>query len=521
MRSALACLTCLLVPLLCGCSCSDTPASPELGLLDGGGGEGLLFPDQQTVPADHSASPDDWDGDGLKNEDEVRLGTDPWKRDTDGDGKSDLEEVKDPASPADSDGDKLIDALEPSNFDSDNDKTPDDQDPDPGLCNGVPRLFVNVVRSESLALTKACSPYRVMSQLQMRGQALLSAEPGVQVQFGPGAALIIGDNTTTGGLELLGAVEDRISLTSTAQVPKKGDWRGIVVERAKSLTLAHLNLEWAGTEDPSGDPRAALLVKTAQTISLTGVSFSHVAGTGLHADFYSDPGPLFPAFTGCKMSDLDGAAAVLHIRHLGEIGAGNDFAGAGPGAVIRVTKDLVLKDAVWKAVGVPYQLVEETLNVEANLTLQAGVKVLMPANTVVLVGASPAGTGSLTAKGTVDAAVTLQTASPAPGSWQGLVLQGGKNALSYTVIRGAGHIASTGKSATIYLGQTATLSPDHVTISESDGFGALYYRSGVFGCLTASGNGYTFQGSFPGDSAHPGCKFLCIDDAQQKCVVGP
>jgi hypothetical protein len=55
----------------------------------------------------------DTDGDGLSDDEEAKLGTDPTKADTDGDGLSDSSEVGPvKTSPADSDGDGKIDALD-------------------------------------------------------------------------------------------------------------------------------------------------------------------------------------------------------------------------------------------------------------------------------------------------------------------------------------------------------------------------------------------------------------------------
>jgi hypothetical protein len=77
-----------------------------------------------------SATLDDDDGDGLKNADEVILGTDPTKVDTDDDGKDDLLEVVNVSSPANQDCDQKIDALESSLADSDGDGVMDESDPD-------------------------------------------------------------------------------------------------------------------------------------------------------------------------------------------------------------------------------------------------------------------------------------------------------------------------------------------------------------------------------------------------------
>lgn len=72
--------------------------------------------------------PDD-DNDGLLDSIEIALGTNPLLEDTDGDGIDDLNEVVDTQSPADTDNDGKIDAVESSTTDSDNDGTFDQFDP--------------------------------------------------------------------------------------------------------------------------------------------------------------------------------------------------------------------------------------------------------------------------------------------------------------------------------------------------------------------------------------------------------
>jgi hypothetical protein len=86
----------------------------------------------------------DDDRDGLPNEQEVKLGTFPNKRDTDEDGLDDGEEVNtyktDPLK-SDSDGDGLKDGeevkqgLNPLDKDTDGDGIPDNKDPQPGQAN--------------------------------------------------------------------------------------------------------------------------------------------------------------------------------------------------------------------------------------------------------------------------------------------------------------------------------------------------------------------------------------------------
>ncbi|MFT4623479.1 MAG: hypothetical protein ACI8PZ_002135 [Myxococcota bacterium] len=99
----------------------------------------------------YGSNPDDedTDGDGLLDPEEVALGTDPTNRDSDFDGVNDGVEVVDVDAPLDTDGDGIIDALDPDDdddgflsldelgVDRDGDGVPDRLDPDDD-GDGVP-----------------------------------------------------------------------------------------------------------------------------------------------------------------------------------------------------------------------------------------------------------------------------------------------------------------------------------------------------------------------------------------------
>lgn len=75
----------------------------------------------------------DQDGDGLSNQQEAMLGTDPYYQDTDADTFSDAEEVgADATQPIDTDGDGIADVLEHPLFDFDRDGTTDPEDASDG-----------------------------------------------------------------------------------------------------------------------------------------------------------------------------------------------------------------------------------------------------------------------------------------------------------------------------------------------------------------------------------------------------
>src|SRR5262249_3731080 len=83
-----------------------------------------------TVRVGASNFTNDSDGDGLLDNTETTLGTNPNDADSDDDGVSDGAEVgSNPASPVDTDGDGVINALESSLVDSDGDGVNDQLDP--------------------------------------------------------------------------------------------------------------------------------------------------------------------------------------------------------------------------------------------------------------------------------------------------------------------------------------------------------------------------------------------------------
>jgi hypothetical protein len=114
----------------------------------------------------------DDDRDGLTNTLESRFGTDPFNYDTDGDGLSDLHEIRDLSTPADEDGDTVIDALESliaetgqDGADPDGDCLTDQKDPNNTVS--APKAEVADFRNRACCCFGPCDKFGVTENKEL------------------------------------------------------------------------------------------------------------------------------------------------------------------------------------------------------------------------------------------------------------------------------------------------------------------------------------------------------------------
>lgn len=209
----------LLVPLLAaagGCeeSAGDQPEGDGTLNSDAAGNTDVTGPDVTSGTPDgtddsDTASTLDSDGDGLTDEEERALGTDPNNPDTDGDGLSDGEEVElgtDPTNP-DTDGDGLSDGEEVS---LGTDPTNPDTDGD-GILDGSEVI----VGTDPLVADAACAERRYDAGIEER----------------PIDIIFVIDNSGSMGNEI-DTVEQNISVNFANIIEASGiDYRVVMVSR--------------------------------------------------------------------------------------------------------------------------------------------------------------------------------------------------------------------------------------------------------------------------------------------------
>lgn len=234
------------IAMSCASSVSDVPPDTD---GDGPDGSGTA-----------TATSDDIDGDGLTNDQEAALGTDPMSADSDADFLTDAAEVGDPSSPTDSDGDGLIDALESNRADNDFDGTPDQADPDGGWQLTAARFTpFAVVTGGSTSTTLEV---RITGGDVTAVSAHKSTQPGGPFQPNPlqlavdgepaGTAIVLFDDGTHGDRIAGDGLWSRGSITSDLDTPVLGGRINGHKLDAVSVTLAdggtaHRHI-WEGVE---------------------------------------------------------------------------------------------------------------------------------------------------------------------------------------------------------------------------------------------------------------------------------
>jgi len=323
--------------------------------------------------------------------------------------------------------------------------------------------------------------YLVESDVYVYGGATLTLQPGVHIQFGRSARLIIEDD---GVASFVGTATAPIVLTGQDATP--GFWQGVFFSDSNSTSnvLEYVTVEYAGNEDDtsSGD----LVIEQGTRLALRHCTLRHSAGVGLAVRNNGYEARL--TLENNVLTDNAMGAATVLIQQVEALNATNTFSGNTRERVLlgAGTDQTLTRDTTMPALDVDYQ-VTGSIYLEAHLTIAPGVRMLFEDD--LLLDVTDA--GILTAVGTAAEPIVFSAVDPTPGYWMGINF-GDSNSVSnimqYFVVEYAGQNTPWSHGA-IVVWNGSRVQIDHGTVRGGEGWG-IWIRGANYNADIATANSF-------------------------------
>ena len=257
-------------------------------------------------------------------------------------------------------------------------------------------------------------PYYIASELDIDGT--LTIEAGATFKFDASGWIVVGYNTTTTFIAD-GTTTAPITFTSSAASPTAGAWPSITFY-GHTLTNSKMNycvVDYAGSNSQYG----AVNLFDNSSITYTNNTVRNSSSYGIFVA--RDAG--FQAFSNNTVTTCSKHLLVISTQHLPNIGTQNTLTGT-PGTTgqgIEVYENAQYTGAVtWKKQTADFYFTGGEIDIDGDLTIEAGSKILFGTNTWFYFGYNS--TTKVTAIGNANNPIIFTTAasSPVAGAWAGL-----------------------------------------------------------------------------------------------------
>ncbi|HET9953964.1 MAG TPA: hypothetical protein VFQ61_05655 [Polyangiaceae bacterium] len=256
-------------------------------------------------------------------------------------------------------------------------------------------------------------PYQHEGTLQIR-KAKVVIDPGVTILMGADAFLDVGWNTNAGTLTAVGTPEAPIVFRGVEE--QSGFWAGILIETnvTTNSSLSNLEIWHAG-----GNDQYALEVRSPINIDDVRLS-DNDQGAFIGADGVSDDSK------NLSITRTKKVALTVEPNGLIALPQGGDFTGNDTDEVQIQGGNFEVSGTI-PNLGVPYRVLGDISTRKASMTLTAGTKFIMSADSGIEWGWN-GNEATIIAVGTAAKPIQFVGADPVSGFWKGLTV--GTNALS-------------------------------------------------------------------------------------------
>lgn len=297
--------------------------------------------------------------------------------------------------------------------------------------------------------------------------ALLTIEPGTEIEFRDGAGIVIED---AGSIKAVGTADAPIVLRGSTDT--KGAWKGVFVKSNNVANeFSYCTITDGGQSSFDGtDIKANLRLALNSKLKISNTTVSKSAKDGLYTEgFDSDfenPITDFSSNTFTDNSNYPISTLASTVNSLD--GMGSTFSNNGK-EYINVRGGRMYGDHVWNKTQSPILISGYTIagyyNNTGNLTVNAGVTLLFDADQGL--GNGEYSTGYVKIEGNPNNHAILIGLTPIPGAWKGICFQSNNanNKLNYVDISYGGSSSFTGNTSHLANISVGAYSPGKVTIT--------------------------------------------------------
>ena len=369
-----------------------------------------------------------------------------------------------------------------------------DPNPTPGLSN----VLKGTISSDLTLLNGGAAVDYYLEEI-VTVKARLTIEPGTVIVAKAGSGLEF--STARGTIKAEGTATKPIVIKSESGA--KGGWLGVNFLDSNSPlnVMRYVTITDGGSDsfDADESKKATIQFAGVNQLRMKNCTVSNSANWGLYETISSDLTLLdfdsntFSNHTNFPMNVFDATAK--------DLGYKTAFTGNVKNYIGLMQKNSDGLDGahIWKKQSVPYfwvdtdPLVIGYYTTNGNLTMEAGLQLVMGAGTGIVIGENANETGFLKIQGTAANKVVIKGESATKGYWKGIYVRTGSisNEFTYAAISdgGSANMGGTGTKANVVVDANATLKLTNVTLANSLGCG--YTVSTDIGIVISSNMTYT------------------------------
>ena len=322
--------------------------------------------------------------------------------------------------------------------------------------------------------------YVVSGTLYVKGNALLTIEPGVTIMFdGNDGFLNVEENA---GISMVGTPDKPIVFTGPTNNPNNGSWEGIAIySKRNDNRLEYVQFIRGGSAD-YWDNNAVVAINGGKVhMNNCLIDGGLTCGLFVSGDFYSFENnviknvPSYPVW-------IDANAPLY------SLGSNNTYIANGKNMIYVDLSSVDIDDHVTlKRMSVPYYFPHGyDIYGAFKYTIEPGVTMLIGSANNIDVNAET----TFIANGTIDAPITIRGLEDEPGYWEGIYYnsQKAQSIMNYVNISGGGYNDSWTNRFNLQISNDARLTITNCVISNSQYYGIELDSPSVMERITHSNN---------------------------------